>query len=336
LGDAVTNPSEKLLRFDQYMERCLYHPETGFYSVAVGRAGRRGGDFITSAEVGPLFGEVVAAKVKAESEARGHSPLTVIDVGSGPGMLVTSMRRALSAYENVRVVGVDVAPPQDGDPPVVVPYEALMESDWDGALVVANELLDNLPFRIFEAAEASQWREVYVDVSDPENPREVLDSAGPAATLDVSDEEIAPGDRVPVVERAAHWVTATLERGVSTIVAFDYGTASTRELAGRGGWLRTYRSHQRSDNPYHQPGRWDITTDIPFDQLPAPAELVNQAEWLRSWGIDELVAEGRHYWQQHAATPTVAALKMRSRISEADALTDLAGLGGWQAATWRA
>jgi hypothetical protein len=40
------------------MEAALYDADAGFYATG-GRAGRRG-DFITSAEVGPLFGAVVA------------------------------------------------------------------------------------------------------------------------------------------------------------------------------------------------------------------------------------------------------------------------------------
>ena len=46
------------LPFDEVMELALYDPEHGFYATG-GQAGRRG-DFVTSPEVGPLFGAVVA------------------------------------------------------------------------------------------------------------------------------------------------------------------------------------------------------------------------------------------------------------------------------------
>ena len=54
-GSGTDPPGE---RFDRYMERCLYGPD-GFYATD-GSAGRRGGDFITCPEVGPLFGAVLA------------------------------------------------------------------------------------------------------------------------------------------------------------------------------------------------------------------------------------------------------------------------------------
>ncbi len=47
------------LRFDHYMELALYAPASGFFATT-GGAGRREGDFITSPEVGPLFGAVLA------------------------------------------------------------------------------------------------------------------------------------------------------------------------------------------------------------------------------------------------------------------------------------
>ena len=106
------------------------------------------------------------------------------------------------------------------------------------------------------------------------------------------------------------------------------------ELIERGGWLRTYRGHERGDDPFADPGSWDITVDIGFDQLPPKSRLVPQAEWLGDWGIDELVAEGRAYWDAHAAAPDLAAMRMRSRVNEAAALTDPAGLGGWWVAEW--
>ena len=56
--------------FERFMAVALYG-EHGFYTRPdAGRAGRRG-DFITSPEVGPLFGTVLAAMLDAEWERLG-------------------------------------------------------------------------------------------------------------------------------------------------------------------------------------------------------------------------------------------------------------------------
>ncbi|TPW14587.1 MAG: hypothetical protein FD127_1323 [Acidimicrobiaceae bacterium] len=60
----------------------------------------------------------------------------------------------------------------------------------------------------------------------------------------------------------------------------------------------------------------------------------SQQHFLLRWGIDELVAEGRREWAAAAASPTLAAMTMRSRVREAEALLDRDGLGGFQAMAW--
>jgi hypothetical protein len=71
-----------------------------------------------------------------------------------------------------------------------------------------------------------------------------------------------------------------------------------------------------------------------IDQLPPPDEVVGQAEFLRRHGIDALVAEGRAAWTARASVADLAALAARSRIREAEALLDPAGLGGFTVLTW--
>jgi hypothetical protein len=42
-----------------------------------------------------------------------------------------------------------------------------------------------------------------------------------------------------------------------------------------------------------------------------------------------LVSEGNRYWEEHKSAPDIAAMKMRSRLNEAQALTDRDGLGSF-------
>jgi SAM-dependent MidA family methyltransferase len=124
-----------------------------------------------------------------------------------------------------------------------------------------------------------------------------------------------------------------LRRGV--IAMIDYG-APAAELARRGqdDWLRTYRSHRRGGLPLDAPGTQDITADVPLESLRRTAAAAGlsvlvettQAEWLRSLGIDALVEEARAAWHGRASND-LSALAARSRVQEADALVDPAGLG---------
>jgi SAM-dependent MidA family methyltransferase len=142
---------------------------------------------------------------------------------------------------------------------------------------------------------------------------------------------------VPWQQEATAWArraTELVERGC--VLVIDYSRATTADSAQLPwrDWLRTYRRHDRGAHYLAAVGEQDITADVALDQLPPPDSLRTQAEFLRQWGIDELVDEGRREWAANAARPTVAALTMRSRVREAEALLDPDGLGGFTVAEW--
>lgn len=320
--------------FSDFMADALYGPD-GFYTAG-GRAGRRG-DFITSPEVGPLFGAVVARFLDFEWERLGRpDPFTVVDAGAGPGTLARGVLAAEPGCSTaLHYVAVEVAEHQrEQHPAGITSADAMPAGPFDG-VILANELLDNLPFRL--AVHDRVWREAFV-VALPDG-RHVEQLSSPFDPVpSVLPSVAALGARAPLQDAAAAWIDAArglLGRG--TLVVFDYCAPTTAELAGRPwrDWLRTYRGHERGGHYLTEPGSQDITAEVAIDQLPEPDTVRTQAQWLQLHGIGELVAEGKAYWEQHAARPDLAAMTMRSRVSEAEALLDPAGLGGFTVLEWR-
>ena len=73
------------LPFERFMELALYGAD-GFYTRTRGGSAGRRGDFITSPEVGPLFGAVIARYLDAEWNRIGRPDVfTVVEAGAGPG-----------------------------------------------------------------------------------------------------------------------------------------------------------------------------------------------------------------------------------------------------------
>lgn len=307
-------------RFDRYQERCLYDPGIGFYASG-GRAGRRDADFITSPEVGPLFGTVVArALAQWWREAGEPDPWTVVEVGAGRGALAASIIRNIDPEVPLRYTCVErsaslrvTAAELLGDGVAVV-GELPDQAD----VILANELLDNLPVRIIKRT-ASGWAELFVP--------EALEPTDLALDVDV-----AVGTRLPVLDAARDWV-AVARSGAGRVVAFDYGVRTTAELVDRT-WLRTYAGHDRGSDPFVAPGSVDITVDIAADQLPEPTSVSTQAEFLDRWGIDHLVEEGRRIWAERAHLGDLQAVRARSRVGEAEALCDPDGLGAFLVLEW--
>ena len=355
-----------------YMDEALYGV-SGFYTRG-GQPGTRDGDFATSVELGSLFGRCVAGYLDRTWHDLGRpDPFVVVEVGAGRGTLCAQvLRHASGCREALHYVMVERVTRQRNEaltairdldlefcPPVIA--SADLPAGPLVGVVIANELLDNLPFRLLERT-TDGWHEVYVEHAEqvthglrlgegdgtPTDDdagataglvREVLhealaDAVAMADTL-VPDAEM--GARIPLQLKSAVSMRRALNllsRG--GVLIFDYGVRATAELAERpqGEWLRTYRSQRRGHDPLHDPGRTDITCEVAFDQLPAGATLSTQADWLTAAGIDELTADARALWQRHRSSPTAAALAARALLSEAAALTDPAGMGAFWAAEW--
>jgi SAM-dependent MidA family methyltransferase len=147
----------------------------------------------------------------------------------------------------------------------------------------------------------------------------------------------ALGSRVPIQDDASAWISNALslvERG--SLLLFDYCTDTTAAVAAMPWreWLRTYKDHERGGHYLHAPGSQDITAQVVLDQLPTGFVAMTQAQFLQQWGIDVLVLEGNAYWENLAGAPDVAAIKMRSRATEAQSLLAPSDLGGFTALEW--
>lgn len=327
------------MRFDRFMELALYDPADGFYSAG-GSAGRRG-DFITSPEVGPLFGLMIARYLDRVWRELGEpAEFVVVEAAASVGTLARAIRSANPACGGaLKYVLVETSAAMRSRHTDLVELGCESRADWpeDGAdVALANELLDNLPARIVERT-ADGWADVAIDAGLVDG---LVDTLIPIANeppgLAELSTRIGVGSRIPWAEQAATWVAATLESTRSRLLVFDYGSDSI-ELArrGQGSWLRAYRSHHRVDQPLDNPGLADITIDVPFDQLLTPSSRRTQADWLVENGLDTVLGEARSTWDQRAQIGDLAAIRARSALTEADALIDPNGLGAFVAAEWR-
>ena len=319
--------------FNQFMQIALYG-DAGFYTTT-GQAGRRGGDFITSPEVGPLFGTVIARYLDECWQKLGSpAKFDVVECGAGPGTLARSILAAKPrCLQALNYVAVEVSAAQRALHPKGVESREAMPDHVINGVIFANELLDNLPFRLFVFD--GTWMEAFVAQTPDGAFVEVLHK--PTDLPAVLPQTAALGSRVPIQDDAATWVNNALsliERG--SLLLFDYCTGTTAAVAAMPWreWLRTYKDHERGGHYLLAPGSQDITAQVVLDQLPTGFVAMTQAQFLQQWGIDELVLEGKAYWENLSGAPDVAAIKMRSRAVEHGGLTDLAGLGGLTCIRW--
>jgi SAM-dependent MidA family methyltransferase len=328
------------MHFDTYMDACLYDPDHGFYSAGRVRPGDRS-DFVTSPEVSPSFGAFIASWA-ARNDPSGNAMF--VEFGAGSGALLREV--APSWLDNGReVYAVEVSSASRAaiaaefpDVSVVGSFNALPVGR--DAVVVANEVLDNLPAALARRS-AGSWVEIAVDSNGVD-----LVLAEVPARKDVVDwcESVfadAQDGVVVSVQLAAGWlIEGILKRfGRCAVCIIDYGSSSL-ELMGRNveQVVRTYRSHTKGYDLLATPGAMDITVDVNLTAVErvarrsgATVERLTQRDFLITLGASERIRDAiereRH---QAAAGDVMNQLTARSERVGMEALLDSDGLGGFE------
>jgi SAM-dependent MidA family methyltransferase len=291
-----------------FMELALYDPAHGYYATSPQRSGAAG-DFFTSVDVGPLFGEMLAvqiAEVWEQLRTRGQRTFDLVEVGAGNGRLTrdileTAAREFPGCYGDLRVTLVDrsaaarraAADTLAAHADKVVDIRADLPDAIRG-VIFGNELLDAFPVHVLTMT-ADGLREVYVT---GRGGSALAEQIGPVSDGRLSD-RLADG-HMPVGWRGEMsldgpaWIgraAAVLEQGF--LVLFDYARAgsvrSDRAVAPDG--LRP------AGSPIPDPGRSSDTTLLSYSRHTAGV-----TSWMDAPGQQDITAHVDLMAVCHAAT----------------------------------
>lgn len=324
--------------FERFMELALYGLG-GFFAGATLRS-QKSGDFLTSPEVSVLFGVTFARFVQSEHDRIGD-PFFVIEVGAGSGSLL----RPLLETDSLEAWAVEVSPPARqalagflGPDRVVASLDELPTSIR--GVVIANELLDNLPMAVAQLTDRG-WRERWVGLDgDTLTFVDAPPRPDVAAWLDRFSGPVEVGGWVEVQIDGGRWLERMLSRLIAgSLVIIDYGdTAENLAPRRRDGTLRTYRSHHLGPHPLDEPGATDITADVNFTALMAAAEatgatvtLSRQDDFLAQWGLRQVLSDLRSRELELARSGAdLERLAVRTQRTEAETLMHPRGLGDFR------
>ncbi|MCI0679071.1 MAG: SAM-dependent methyltransferase [Actinobacteria bacterium] len=321
--------------FERFMGLALYDADGYFGGESLRSV--RSGDFLTSPEVSPLFGETLARWVITEWERIGD-PFQLVEVAAGSGSLLAPLLRVVE----VPAIAVEVSPAARRELSERLPHIDVVSTLPDDirGVVVANELADNLPMALAQRAEAG-WRERWVGLDGDR--LELVDASPRPEALDwltAYAGDVPTGGWVEVQLEATRWVEQVLSRmSAGSLVLIDYGDTAENLLPRRAdGTLRTYRAHHLGPHPLDEPGATDITADVNFTALTATAraggavvDLMRQDVFLAELGLRDRLTEVRH--AELAATragDSDERLRLRSLRTEIETLLHPRGLGDFR------
>jgi SAM-dependent MidA family methyltransferase len=302
------------------MDLALYHPDFGYYARAARRSGRSG-DFFTSVDVGPLFGELLerqiaemadllhaipAQSTSPSSASSALPPLDVIEAGAGDGRLSVDILRAARAshpslYRRLRLHLVESSAEARAKHREVLAdaaerlasSSASLPESFEGVLL-ANELLDALPTHSVVMREEG-LREIYVEASADGR---LAAREGPLSTpllaeyLARAGATLETGWRAEISLQAVQWVrdaARRLRRGFMILIDYGHEARELYSVGHSAGTLTTFAGH-RMEGPGADssvapwlvaPGEHDITSHVDFTSIRAAAE----AEGCRTLGL---------------------------------------------------
>lgn len=308
------------ISFAEFMELSLYHPELGYYARAAQKTGRAG-DFFTSVDVGPIFGELLAKQFGDMYRVLLHESPTpnpqslafdLVEAGAGNGRLARDVLDAAQRidpefYSAIRLSLVEQSPAaRAAQKETLGPHASLLghsgvelPEDIRG-VVFANELLDALPAHAVVMTE-NGLREVFVDVADGHFVERLQDpsTARIADYLSRAGAVMHTGARAEVNLAAEDWITRaanTLRKGFLLII--DYGHEEARLYGGSHatGTLTSFKRHTQMADFLQEPGECDITSHVDLTAVTHTAERagldvlgrLDQTYFLLGLGVADL------------------------------------------------
>lgn len=309
--------------FAEFMDLALYHHDFGYYARATRLSGRAG-DFFTSVDVGPVFGELLARQFAEMWRLMGRpsSGFDLVEGGAGSGQLARDIldgahRDDPAFYEAIRLHLVESSPAARAcHREMLGPHADRLATsgaalpDAVEGIIYANELLDALPCHAVVMREDG-LREIVVDV---EASRLVEREAPPstsriAAYLEDAGVELRPGWRAEVNLQAVEWVrraAGSLSRGFLLLIDYGQEAVDLYSAAHSSGTRTTFHRHIARDEeragvaPWLEgPGECDITAHVDLTAITRAATdeglttlgRLDQTYFLLGLGLAEMIAD---------------------------------------------
>eukprot|EP00095_Tigriopus_kingsejongensis_P010364 snap_masked-scaffold2236_size18378-processed-gene-0.2 protein:Tk10364 transcript:snap_masked-scaffold2236_size18378-processed-gene-0.2-mRNA-1 annotation:"protein mida mitochondrial-like" len=302
----------------EFMKECLTNPRHGYYTQKEDVLGAKG-DFVTSPEISPMFGESLGIWFANEWRKMGRpKPFQVVEFGPGRGTLSSDLLRTwarvlpemsqslselhlVEVSEKMRTIQAKAlceSPTETRTSQgTQVTWHRDLQSVPEGfTFYLAHEFLDALPIHKFAQFE-SQWREILVAGCETDGGstlrlvrsrhRTPACSFIPTEGVELDVLEICPQAGI-----LAQSISRRIDACGGAALIADYG-----HFGDKGDTFRAFKAHALID-PLSEPGHCDLTADVDFSYIRRHCSEfttfhgpVDQKQFLLSLGLQERLAQ---------------------------------------------
>lgn len=302
------------ISFAHFMGLALYHPQLGYYNADTFSLGKHG-DFTTAPEISPLFARCFARQSLQIFAHLGTS--NVLELGAGTGRFAHDFLHTLNTFDAlpehyfIYEISVNLRKKQQ-DFLRTISQEFFSRITWLDTLptnfkgtIIANEVLDALPFHCFRIEE-NEIKERCVGWEKDKFIWQLCSPTTPLLTEKVAHlielYGLKPGYEAEInlsLPPFLHAIATSLTQGVMLFADYGYGQREYYHPARRHGTLTCFYQHDKHENPLIFPGLQDITSHVDFTYLIETAVenacslqgYTSQAAFLLANGLMEFAAE---------------------------------------------
>jgi SAM-dependent MidA family methyltransferase len=313
IRNAIRQSPDGAITLARYMDLALYHPEHGYYQQKRLAPGRTG-DFLTSPEASPYFGLTVARQLIETWDRLGQpNAWEIREYGAGTGVLAYDILSGIAhdapeATDGLRYRLVESNPYRREEAFAAMSEAGLVDRieisdpfdplpEFSGVLL-GNEVADAFPAHRL-IVRAGILRELFVTLDGngfgwQAGERSV--GAGHPPAVEAIARSLPDGAILDVSPAAASWferAASSLQRGLALIIDYGYPTEELYADHRLQGTLRAYQGQRVTDDPFLDPGEYDLTTHVDFTELQQagvraglePAGFTLQGDFLERLGM---------------------------------------------------
>lgn len=315
LTDIILNEikSRGGISFKDFMDYALYYPSLGYYTSNKEKIGGHG-DFFTSSELDPVFGQLLAKQFNEiyEKHFKGKK-ITIVEIGSGKGFLAYDILNHIKNhypefYQNVEFISIEKSPFHLESQKMLLKdfnvkwYENIENLEYIEGIIYSNELFDALPVHLIKNVK-NEIYEIYLN----EQNGEIIEELRPAnkEILDYIDalkinipEGMATEINLIAVDLIKK-IGKKLKKGFVFTVDYGYPSKELYKPYRMRGTLLCYYKHTYNENYYENVGLQDITSHVNFSALAYYGKSVgleftgftDQAHFLTNLGLADIMID---------------------------------------------
>lgn len=316
LAQQIQTIPSGFMPFEQWMNLALYAPGLGYYAAGNTKFGADlpTGDFTTSPEMTPLFGQTVAQQ--AAHILKACNSVQVLEFGAGSGALAASVipalrRLGIEPHYQILEVSADLQARQQqrlAEFGSSVTWLNALPASFSGC-VLANEVLDAMPATLFCWGDNEQVMEIGVRLAqDTANQQAPAFEFAQRPAGESLQQTVAkrmpplPGYQSEINLQAEAWVKqmgSWLTQGAALLIDYGFPQREYYHPQRTEGTLMCHFRHHAHSQPLIYAGLQDITAHVDFTAM-ADAALdggldvlgyTSQARFLMNAGLPELLTQ---------------------------------------------